>query len=42
MIAKVVDIIHLQGIEADSLVYFKVVEYHENEKLDYLLMNDIR
>ena len=42
MIAKVVDIIHLQGIEADSLVYFKIVEYHSNEKLDYLIMSDIR
>ena len=42
MIAKVVDIIHLSGIEADSLVYFKIVEYHNNEKLDYLIMSDIR
>lgn len=42
MIAKVVDIIHLQGIEADSLVYFKVVEYHDNEKLEHLNMSDIR
>jgi hypothetical protein len=42
MIAKVVDIIHLKGIEADSLVYFKVVEYSEDEKKDFLLMSDIR
>lgn len=42
MIAEVVDIIHLKGIEADSLVYFKIHEYHENEKLDHLLMSDIR
>ena len=42
MIAKVVDIIHLKGIEADSLVYFKVLEYNEDEKKDYLLMSDIR
>ena len=42
MIAEVVDIIHLKGIEADSLVYFKVHEFRENEKLDYLLTSDVR
>lgn len=42
MIAEVVDIIHLKDIEADSLVYFKIHEYHENEKLAHLLMSDIR
>lgn len=42
MIAEVIDIIHLKGIEADSLVYFKIHEYHENEKLEHLLMSDIR
>ena len=42
MIAKVVDIIHLKEIEDDSLVYFKVIEYHENEKLQHLLTSDIK
>ena len=32
-------IIHLKDIEADSLVYFKIVEYKENSKLENLLNN---
>lgn len=42
MIAKVVDIIHLKEIEDDSLVYFKVIEYHENDKLQHLLTSDMK
>lgn len=42
MIVEIVDIIHLKGIEADSLVYFKVHEYHENEKLTHLLTDDFK
>ena len=42
MIAEVIDVIHLKGIESDSLVYFKIHEYRENEKLDYLLTNDLK
>lgn len=42
MVAEVVDIIHLKGIEVDSLVYFKVHEFRENEKLDYLLYSDVK
>ena len=42
MILKVVDIIHLKDIEADSLVYFKIVEYKENSKLEHLLTSDVK
>jgi flavin reductase (DIM6/NTAB) family NADH-FMN oxidoreductase RutF len=42
MILKVIDIIHLKDIEADSLVYFKIVEYKENSKLEHLLTSDVK
>ena len=42
MILKVMDIIHLKDIEADSLVYFKIVEYKENPKLEHLLTSDVK
>ncbi len=42
MIAEVIDIIHLKGIEADSLVYFRIHEFRENEKLEHLLTSDIK
>ena len=42
MILKVIDIIHLKDIEADSLVYFKIVEYKENPKLEHLLTSDVK
>lgn len=42
MILEVVDIMHLKDIEADSLVYFKIIEYKDNQKLEHLLMSDIK
>ena len=41
MLCQVKDILHLEGIEDDNLVYFKVEEYQVNEDADYLLMSDM-
>ena len=41
MLCQVKDILHLEGIEDDNLVYFKVNEYQVNEDADYLLMSDM-
>ena len=38
MIVKVVDIIRLEGIEADKMIYGKIIEYKENETLEFLHM----
>lgn len=37
---QVKQILHLEGIESDHLVYFKVLEYKENDDKDFLLMSD--
>ena len=41
MLCQVKDILHLEGIEDDNLVYFKVEEYQVNADADYLLMSDM-
>lgn len=41
MLCEVKDILHLEGIKDDNLVYFKVLKYQVNEKADYLLMSDM-
>lgn len=41
MLCQVKDILHLEGVEDDNLVYFKVNEYQVNEDADYLLMSDM-
>jgi len=40
-IAKVKNIIHLEGIEEDNLVYFEILNINDNKNLDFLLMSDI-
>lgn len=41
MKARVIDILHLEKIEVDNLVYLEIIESKENGN-DFLNMNDIR
>ncbi|MGN1295152.1 MAG: flavin reductase family protein [Bacilli bacterium] len=41
LLCEVKDILHLEGIQDDNLVYFHVKEYQVNEEADYLLMSDM-
>lgn len=38
---EVKEILHLEGIKEDHLVYFKVLEYHVNDDYDFLMMSDL-
>ena len=42
MICKVIDIVKLKNIEEDNGVYFKVLKYDMNDKLEYLYVSDIK
>ena len=41
MKAKVIDVLHLEGIEVDNLVYLELIDTKEN-KNDFLNMSDIK
>lgn len=42
MIGKVIDIVHLKGMESDYFVTIQILDFKENEKIDFLTMEDIR
>ena len=42
MLCEVIDILHLKNIEEDHGVYFKILDYKVNEKLEYLYTSDIK